>query len=300
MAGRNAILSAYELSALTRLFSSSVIQELARKGRSPLLRRLSSASRLALRCSTSARVRDLFETAFTILNSAGRRDEYIYRSALTHKVLLGKHSLRTAAMLSEFRVGNCRADAVILNGSSAAYEIKSERDSLFRLAQQVEQYRRVFASVNVIASDSHIGAISTVAPMDVGILRLNARYQISTEREAHVRPDGICPVAVFDSLRSDEAILILSGLGIEAPNLPNTQLRGAMRALFSDLEPVAVHQQMVETLKVTRDLTPLCELVERLPKSLHAAILSTPIRKADHKRLTDAVHTPLSEAEKWV
>ncbi len=85
-----------ELSALTRLFSSAVFQELARKGRSALFRRLLDQTRVATRCPESASVGDAFDAAFSILKVAGLRDEYIYRASLTHKILMGKHSLRTA------------------------------------------------------------------------------------------------------------------------------------------------------------------------------------------------------------
>ncbi|MEI9986083.1 MAG: sce7726 family protein [Aliidongia sp.] len=54
--------------------------------------------------------------------------------SVTQKILMGKHSLRTASMLNEFRAGSCKADLVILNGTATVYEIKSERDSLTRLA----------------------------------------------------------------------------------------------------------------------------------------------------------------------
>ena len=85
------------------------------------------------RCGAHATVGDAFNSAFATLKIAGFRDEYVYRAALTHKILMGTHSLRTASMLSEFRTGACKADLVILNGTATVYEIKSERDSLIAL-----------------------------------------------------------------------------------------------------------------------------------------------------------------------
>jgi len=55
----------------------------------------------------------------------------------------------------------------------------------------------------------------------------------------------------------------------------------------------------VATLKRTRDLSPLSNLVDDLPRSLHAAALSIPVRRADHGRIVEAVSTPLGAAMAW-
>jgi hypothetical protein len=290
---------AIQLSALTRLFSATVFRELAKKGRSGLFRRLIAETDLTERCGPNATVADSFDAAFDILKVAGQRDEYIYRAAISHKILMGTHSLRTASMLNEFRAGNCKADLVILNGTATVYEIKSERDSLARLANQVENYKRVFAKVNVIASEGHVESVLSTVPDDVGVMCLSKRYQISTVREADDCPARICPVTVFESLRSAEAAAILKALGIAVPQVPNTQRHAASRDLFATLDPVALHVEMVRTLKRTRDLAPLGDLIDRLPESLQAAALSVSVRRADHPRLVDAVKTPLRAAMAW-
>ena len=128
---------------------------------------------------------------------------------------------------------------------------------------------------------------------------LSARYRISTVREAEDRPDRICPTTVFDSLRLAEAAAILESLSIGIPDVPNTQRHAAMRALFEDLDSTAVHTAMVKTLKRTRDLAPLRDLVEHLPRSLHAAALSIQVRRVDHDRIVEAVSTPLPAAIAW-
>lgn len=291
--------NASQLSALTRLFSSAVFKELATKGRSPLLARLLGQSDVLARCDSPATVGDAFNTAFGVLKIAGLRDEYIYRAALIHKILMGKHSFRTASILNEFRAGACKADLVILNGTATVYEIKSERDSLTRLLHQVENYKRVFATVNVITSEAHVETVLTMVPLDIGILCLSRRYQISVVRDAVDQPNRICPLTVFESLRTVEAAAILKALGVPIPDVPNTQRHAAMRACFAELLPVDVHREMVSTLKKTRNLAPLSELVDQLPESLHAAALSISVRRGDHRRLIDGVATPLSVAMGW-
>jgi hypothetical protein len=288
-----------QLAALTRLFSAAVFREMAKKGRSALFRRLAAETDLSDRCGTKATVGDAFNSAFNILKIAGQRDEYVYRAAISHKILMGRHSLRTASMLNEFRAGSCKADLVILNGTATVYEIKSERDSLARLANQVENYKRVFAKVNVIASDDHVDGILDTVPDDVGVMCLSKRYQITTVREAVDCPERICPLTVFESLRAAEALAILKALGVSVPQVPNTQRHASLRVLFADLDPATLHVEMVRTLKQTRNLAPLDDLVRELPVSLQAAALSIPVRRTDHSRLVEAVQTPMRAAMAW-
>jgi len=288
-----------QLSALTRLFCATVFREMAKKGRSGLFRRLLGQTDLIQRLNPSVTVGDTFEAAFRILRTSGNRDEYIYRAALIHKELMGKHSLRTASVLNEFRVGLCKADLVILNGTATVYEIKSERDSLVRLAHQIENYQRVFSCVNVIASENHIEAVLGTVPDNVGVLCLSRRYQITPVRKALDCPARICPAMVFESLRIAEAISVLQAMGIAVPETPNTQKHAVMRALFARLDPVALHAQMVSTLKQTRNLASLGDFIARLPKSLQPAALSVSIPHSAHPRLIDAINTPLSATICW-
>lgn len=293
------VYSTTQLSALTRLFSAAVFREMAKKGRSGLFCRLCEESGVIDSVRPYATVGDTFESAFEILKVVGHRDEYIYRTAISQKILMGTHSLRTASMLNEFRAGNSKADLVILNGTATVYEIKSERDSLARLATQVENYKRVFAKVNVIASEMHINGILETVPDDVGVMCLSKRYQITTIREAIDCPARICPVTVFESLRIAESVEILEAMGVMVPEVPNTQRHTMLRELFSALEPATLHMEMVRTLKRSRNLAPLGDLVDRLPKSLQAIALSVSVRRSDHSRLIDAITTPLDAALNW-
>jgi len=295
------LLNATQLSALSRLFSSSVFREMARKGHSALFAQLFAESGLLREKTADVQtVSAAFDMAFSVLRRAGIRDEYVYRAALTHNILLGRHSLNTASMLTEFRAGSCKADLAILNGTGTVYEIKSDRDSLSRLANQVENYRKVFAKVYVIAGEAHVQGVMDSTSEEVGVLSLVRWDRICTVREAVERADLVCPVTVFESLRVAEARAILKNLQVPIPDVPNTLLWTSMRELFATLAPTDVHQQMVCTLKKTRNLTSLSSLVEQLPMSLQPAALSIQVRRADHERLVEAVHTSLDEAMTWV
>lgn len=292
-------LSTTQLSAISRLFSSAVFKEMAKKGRSPLFTSLVNEANFVSSISVNMSVGDVFEKAFSILKTTGCRDEYVYRAALTHRVLMGTHSLNTASMLTEFRAGQSKADLAILNGTATVYEIKSERDTLARLPKQLKDYQKVFARAYVICSERHVKQILKLAPTEVGVLSLSSRYQISTIRDAISDLSKICPNTVLNSLRVVEAVKILEMLGIAIPETPNTKIHALLTEYFSKLNPIDLHTAMVHTLKRTRSLDPLSQLVDQLPRSLHAAALTFPIRLKDHEKLVSATSTSMKAAAKW-
>jgi hypothetical protein len=292
-------LTATNFSALSRLFSSSVYRELAEKGRSPLFARLLFQAGLLTAVSEFKTVGAAFDAAFSVLRKSGQRDEYVYRAALTHNILLGRHSLNTASMLTEFRVGACKADVVILNGTSTAYEIKSERDSLARLANQLANYSKVFAKTYVVVAEPFVSQVLTCTPPNTGVMALARWNRIKTVREAHEHPDNFCTGTIFDSLRLTEAREILQNLGVDIPEVPNTKLHAELREIFRSFNPIVLHGQMVETLKKTRTNAPLASLINQLPHSLRPAALSVRVKRNDQHRLLVALATPIDQAIHW-
>jgi len=293
------MMNSTKLTAISRLFSAAVFREMAKKGRSPAFARLLSLAELDGVFHKDAAIADVFDGAFSILQRDGHRDEYVYRAAILQKILLGKYSLKTASILNEFRAGGSKADMVLLNGTATAFEIKSERDSLTRLGSQIEDYRKVCASVNVIVSATHVDSVLKIVPIDVGVMRLSPQYRIQLVRDAIDRPERICPVTAFRSLRSYEAKTVLKNLRIPIPDVPNTKLHAAMEATFADLQPTVVHREIVKTIKKSRNLAPLKTYLEKLPKSLHAAAISVKLSQRERDRVVHAVSSRLSDAMTW-
>lgn len=286
--------------ALSRLFSPTIFRDMAQKGRSPLFARLLlDAGLLKYDICLNHTISSAFDAAFSILQQSGIRDEYIFRSAITKNILLGRHSLKTASMLTEFRAGSCKADIVILNGTSTVYEIKSDRDSLCRLPNQISNYQKVFGSVYVISGKSHVNEILNSTSPEVGVMELLTQGRIRTVRKAIDCSDRVCSASIFESLRIEEARQILKNTGIEIADVSNISLRSTLRDRFTTIEPKLAHDQMVKVLRKTRNLASLSDFIIRLPISLHAAGLSFNVRKANHQRLISTINTPLDVAITW-
>ena len=289
-----------ENAALARLFSSSVVRELAHKGHSPLVGRLLAEYGLSKSPPNIDTLRQLFDWAFDILKKKDNRHEYIYKNAITKKILLGRHNLNTSCMLTEFRAGNCKADAVILNGTSTVYEIKSERDKLDRLEKQLYEYLRIFDLVQVITCENYISTLERTIPMQVGIQVLSDRFTISENRPAESNIANICPEQVFESLQRAEYLAILNKYGITAPEVPNTRVHTVAKQLFATLTPKQAHDGMVDVLKHTRSPIMLRDFIQKVPDSLKAAAVSVPLNNRERFRFLNTLDTGLETVFDWI
>merc|ERR1711879_254403 len=232
-------------------FSPRIIQDLSKKGKSKTLSRIALEAQNVGLIQNPDTVEDFFEASYKLLQKESFRHEYMYKSAIAQKILMGVHSLKTAVMINEFRVCNNKADCVIFNGTSTVYEIKTERDTVARLKQQVESYRKVFASVNVISGKNHLEKVLDIIPEDVGVLVLSDRNQISTMRKSLDNPARTDVESIFNAIRIDEAKKILRSYGFEIPDVPNTRMYGCLLNLFRELDSISAHNGMVDVLRTT-------------------------------------------------
>ncbi|MDA8118743.1 MAG: sce7726 family protein, partial [Gammaproteobacteria bacterium] len=60
--------------------------------------------------------------------------------------------------------GEVRVDVAVVNGEIHGYEIKSDRDSLRRLASQVELYSKVLDQATLVAGERHFDAAAALLP----------------------------------------------------------------------------------------------------------------------------------------
>ncbi|WP_166656954.1 MULTISPECIES: sce7726 family protein [unclassified Rhizobium] len=83
-----------------------------------------------------------------------------------------ERTLRASSVVaSEFVLGQtgCRSDLAIWNGSFIGIEVKSARDSLARLPDQMRAYRKFFDSVILLCDEAHLARAETLCPSGVGI-----------------------------------------------------------------------------------------------------------------------------------
>ena len=239
-------------------------------------------------------LREFFDLVYALLFRS-YRNEYIYKNVIAQKILLGVHSLTTTCMLTEFRAGNCKADTVLLNGTSVVYEIKSAYDSIERLARQIAAYRQVFDNINVITSESQAEKVSAAVEEDIGLLVLTDRNTIRTVRGPASLKHSVQPSVIFDSLRRNEYEQIIGSHFGTVPRVSNARMYQACRDLFCTIPPKVAHDVMVAVLKKRGNSRGLHEFVASVPVSLKALSLSCRLNGAEQARFSHILNSDVGD-----
>lgn len=280
-----------------RFFSSTVLKELARKGHSEIASRMALHYSLIEDFGPSMKLRDFYDAIFHKL-AREYRHEYIYKNAIAEKILLGRHNLKTAFMLTEFRADNCKADALVLNGTSHVYEIKSEMDSFERLDRQLAAYQKMFDCITVITTEHLYNAVYDRIPKEIGILVLandNYQFRKTPYRKATSNLKNVDPIIIFNSLQRHEYIRIIKEeFGISLANFPNTKVYSQAKEYFKKLTPETAHSAMVKMLKCRRDSMGIANFVPYYPNSLKVASLSIRLAKNDRERFINLLDKEIS------
>lgn len=187
-------------------------------------------------------------------------------------------------MISELPVASCKADMVILNGTSTVYEIKTELDSLNRLGRQICAYKKAFDRINVITTDktSQIREIEEMLPQEVGILSLTSRGTIHTVRPSLSNINNIDKEVIFNILHKKEYLSIIKKHSGYVPNVPNTQIYDVAKAIFCEYPTKELHADMVEALKQRGEK--MSSFILDIPKPLKALAIKSNFSAKERQR----------------
>jgi hypothetical protein len=278
-------------------FSSRVLRELAHLGHSTIAARLVMQYHLFDQFGPGLAVGEFYDAIFNRLTREYRH-EYIYKNAIAEKILLGKHNLNTAFMLTEFHADDCKADAVVLNGTSHVYEIKSEMDTFDRIDRQLNAYRKIFDYITVITTERLYNAVIERIPREVGIMVLaDGRYQFRKKpwRKPLSNRANVEPVIIFNALQQREYLKVIKeAFGVSLTHLPNTKIYNEAKKYFLKLTPEAAHDGMVQALKRRRDTKRVADFVANVPNSLKAASLSIRLSREDRDRFVNLLHMDIA------
>ena len=166
------------------------------------------------------------------------------RQNFHRKRLRRQHEDKKTLVINELGLnhGECRADIAVINGHIVGYEIKSDRDSLGRLDEQVKSYNTVFDRVSIIVGERHSKSVQERVPEWWGLI-LSCRgargaVNFHTLRKASTNA-SVDPVSLARLLWRNEAAEVLQQKG-----LPRKTIRQPRATLY---------QCMVEVLS-TREL----------------------------------------------
>jgi len=108
--------------------------------------------------------------------------------------LLRRHASEADTILIEelgLRRGQVRVDLAVVNGSLHGFEIKSDRDSLRRLAVQVDLYSQVLDRATLVVGERFAPHATSLVPVWWGVLRVSRKpggLGFTTLRRSGVNP----------------------------------------------------------------------------------------------------------------
>lgn len=274
-------------------FTASTLRALA-TGRAPdHLKTVLRTAATKLGCAPEAPVASAFDALYSWLRRH-YRSEYVYKNALTTKLVLSRHTLDRAMLLRELTVDQSVADIVVINGTSTVYEIKTELDTLARLPTQLASYRKAFDHVCVVTHPDMASAVLKSVTPTVGILVLSSRYTLQTLRPPASNLACVEPAVIFDLLRQDEYIRIVGNAFGFVPEVGNARIYTACRELFVTLSPERAHAYMVAALHERRLSHRRKEFVASAPHSLKLLALATRFSRTEETALPRVLGLPTS------
>ncbi len=108
--------------------------------------------------------------------------------------------------------GEARPDLLVVNGALHGFEIKSDRDTLKRLQNQIQVYSDVLELVTIVVTQRHLQTVKETVPSWWGLLtasRSSKGVLVRTRRTPKVNP-ARDPYAIAQLLWRNEALALLA------------------------------------------------------------------------------------------
>jgi hypothetical protein len=239
-------------------------------------------------------VSNVFDFCYRILYEEFR-NEYFYKNTLANKILRSGQISDTATMFTEFRVGACKADCVIVNGITTCYEIKTEYDNLSKLRTQINAYLKLFDKVNVVVSERYIDAVRDNVPVEVGIILLSRKGALRVVRPALLLQTPLDTDLLMRSLRREEYVSLTKAVVGHSPNVQNTEIFRECGKLIGLADNKTVRKQFRTVMRRTRGLDR--SFLSYLPDSLTIAGVESTLSRSAKIRFVQNLDSILCKDE---
>jgi hypothetical protein len=186
-----------------------------------------------------------------------KMNDALIRESFHRQVLRRHHTSPGTLVVDELGLkhGKCRADIAIINGALTGYEIKSDKDSLGRLTEQVRIYGAVFDRATVIAGAKHRAGVVSLLPKWWGVIvchqgtRGGIRFETWRTADLNRSVDSI---AIAQLLWKTEAVEMLQSLG-EPSSITRLSRSVLYEQLAQAMELDELQRRVREALKVRKN-----------------------------------------------
>lgn len=184
------------------------------------------------------------------------RNEYIFKNTFINELLINKYGLKDTIAINEFRVGDSIADIVLFNGTSKAFEIKTELDSNKRLIGQLADYSKIFKESYIVTYETLVDKYLN-EDNSVGIISLekHSRGLKMTEIRPSKVNSEIDPECIIRSLRTNEYKSIVKQYFGELPVMNSFNMFDICRDLILQIPLNDLNYLFIEQLKKRKSNT---------------------------------------------
>lgn len=219
------------------------------------------------------------------------RNEYVYKNTFINELLIKSYGLKDTIAINEFRVGDSIADIVLFNGTSKAFEIKTELDSSKRLNGQLADYRKIFKESYIV---THEALIDKYLKEDdsVGIIALEEHSK--SLKMIEIRPAKvnleINPETVIRSIRTSEYKGIIKQYYGELPIMNSFNMFDICSNLLMQIPKEDLNKLFIEQLKKRKSNT---IKIDSFFKELRQIGLAMNINDKMHQNLLVKLNKPI-------
>lgn len=231
---------------------------------------------------------DLYALAYNSIQK-NYRNEYIYKSAIADRIIFGRHSPSSSALSIELPVGSSIVDTAVFNGTSTAYEIKTEFDSPRRLTSQTPDYTKAFDKIYIVAHPQQASRYAEKADTHIGVLSLTSKGSLSEVKPATSNISNIDQSIIFRMLRRDEYLPALEKITGKKIQLPNGIIRNHCEKIFLDIEKQKAHKIYINAMRQRTTKPEIVDFMRSLPSHLRVLGYATPLSRPQRARLLTAL-----------
>jgi hypothetical protein len=224
--------------------------------------------------------------------SKNYRNEYFYKNSFINNLLLKEYGVKDTIAINEFRVGNSIADIVLFNGSSKAFEIKTELDSKRRLKGQIADYTKIFDECYIITDESLIEKYSNENDW-VGLIalqKLPRSIKMKEVRKAK-RNETINPETLIRSIRTSEYKSIVQQFYGELPEMNSFNMFDVCFQLMKEIPLDILRSLFIDVLKTRKSNT---VLLKSFQKELRQLALAMQIDEKKYQHLLAKLNNPIN------
>jgi hypothetical protein len=177
------------------------------------------------------------------------RCEYLFKNKLFNKIFK-KYSLATTTAFNEFKVGNSKADLILLNGCIKIFEIKTELDDLSKLKKQINDYQKIADLVNIVTDSKFVDRLlSEYEKTNVGIIEFTNKNSLKIRKHALTDSSFFDFDTLFKVLHKKEYLYLVERNFKFIPDVPNTKIFRVCYELLQSVDILDFQKQVLTTLK---------------------------------------------------